>query len=350
MSWCAPVKLSEGVLVGSVCVAVSATLRYEPRDPGLPARSADFPRQMDNITVRQGESALLKCQIDGRVTRVAWLNRSSILYAGGDRWTLDRRVSLASHTPSEYSVRIAGVTAHDEGPYTCSIQTQNHPKTSQVHVIVQVPPKIVNISSDVVVSEGSNVTLVCVATGRPDPVLSWRHLSQSALEFEEGEFLDIESIRRDQAGEYECSAANEVSAPDVRRVRVSVKYAPTITEARSVGVPVGRSVMLRCEAQADPSASFTWFKEDRRLLNGLAGLHIQSSGRHSLLTFVNVTEETYGNYTCVAANVLGASNASMLLYMRDDNNGGSAKAVASPWLLLHATFLLLILAQTISCN
>ncbi|CAM9763063.1 unnamed protein product [Lampetra fluviatilis] len=78
-----------------------------------------------------------RCQIDGRVTRVAWLNRSSILYAGGDRWTLDRRVSLASHTPSEYRVRIAGVTAHDEGPYTCSIQTQNHPKTSQVHVIVQ---------------------------------------------------------------------------------------------------------------------------------------------------------------------------------------------------------------------
>ncbi|XP_061406773.1 opioid-binding protein/cell adhesion molecule homolog [Lethenteron reissneri] len=180
------------------------------------------------------------------------------------------------------------------------------------------------------------------------------HMEKAALEFEEGEFLDIESIRRDQAGEYECSAANEVSAPDVRRVRVSVKYAPTITEARSVGVPVGRSVMLRCEAQADPSASFTWFKEDRRLLNGLAGLHIQSSGRHSLLTFVNVTEETYGNYTCVAANVLGASNASMLLYspgsVRDDNNGVSAKAVASPWLLLHATFLLLLFTQTVSCN
>ncbi|KAJ7402887.1 hypothetical protein BTVI_82457 [Pitangus sulphuratus] len=41
----------------------------------------------------------------------------------------------------------------------------------------QVPPKISNISSDITVNEGSNVTLVCMANGRPEPVITWRHLT-----------------------------------------------------------------------------------------------------------------------------------------------------------------------------
>lgn len=40
-----------------------------------------------------------------------------------------------------------------------------------------VPPKISNISSDITVNEGSNVTLVCMANGRPEPVITWRHLT-----------------------------------------------------------------------------------------------------------------------------------------------------------------------------
>lgn len=34
----------------------------------------------------------------------------------------------------------------------------------------------------------------------------------------------------------------------------------------------------------------------------------------SRLTFFNVSEQDYGNYTCVASNQLGNTNASMILY------------------------------------
>ncbi|KAM7317770.1 hypothetical protein ACRRTK_022507 [Alexandromys fortis] len=40
--------------------------------------------------------------------------------------------------------------------------------------------------------------------------------------FENGQYLDIYGITRDQAGEYECSAQNDVSFPDVKKVRVVV--------------------------------------------------------------------------------------------------------------------------------
>ena len=75
--------------------------------------------------------------MDDRVTRVAWLNRSTILYAGNDKWSIDNRVVILSNTKTQYSIKIHNVDIYDEGPYTCSVQTDNHPKTSRVHLIVQ---------------------------------------------------------------------------------------------------------------------------------------------------------------------------------------------------------------------
>lgn len=51
-----------------------------------------------------------------------------------------------------------------------------------------------------------------------------------------------------------------------------------------------------------------------RLFNGLNGVKIENQGKQSLLTFFNVSEEDYGNYTCVAMNIMGISNASIILY------------------------------------
>ncbi|KAL2094337.1 hypothetical protein ACEWY4_009056 [Coilia grayii] len=41
-------------------------------------------------------------------------------------------------------------------------------------VLILVPPKITSLSKDVVVNEGSNVSLVCAASGKPDPTVSWK--------------------------------------------------------------------------------------------------------------------------------------------------------------------------------
>ncbi|ELW64512.1 Opioid-binding protein/cell adhesion molecule [Tupaia chinensis] len=86
---------------------------------------------------------MAKCTIDDRVTRVAWLNRSTILYAGNDKWSIDPRVIILVNTPTQYSIMIQNVDVYDEGPYTCSVQTDNHPKTSRVHLIVQAAIQVV---------------------------------------------------------------------------------------------------------------------------------------------------------------------------------------------------------------
>lgn len=78
-----------------------------------------------------------RCYIEDKSSKVAWLNRSGIIFAGQDKWSLDPRVELQQLSALEYSLRIQKVDVYDEGSYTCSVQTLHHPKTSQVYLIVQ---------------------------------------------------------------------------------------------------------------------------------------------------------------------------------------------------------------------
>jgi len=105
----------------------------------------------------------------------------------------------------------------------------------------------------------------------------------------EDEYLEITGITREQSGEYECSAVNDVAVPDVRKVKVTVNCEcpgrgsgggagaepgvtlrgvstdpPYISNAKNTGASVGQKGILQCEASAVPVAEFQWFKEDTR--------------------------------------------------------------------------------------
>ncbi|XP_056323577.1 opioid-binding protein/cell adhesion molecule isoform X2 [Danio aesculapii] len=311
--------------------------------PGVPARSGDSYLK-DNITVRQGDSAVLKCSVDNKVSRVAWLNRTTILFTGNEKWSLDPRVVLLNTAVNEYSIKILNVNLYDEGPYVCSILTNKKPESTKVHLIVQVPARIVNVSTDVSVNEGSNVSLMCLAIGRPEPSILWKFRSSKGNRIvTEGEYVEMTAITKDMSGSYDCITSNDISPPDVRTVQVTVNYPPVISRARSTGTAVGQKGVLWCEASAVPLADFQWFKGERRILNGLNGVKIENKGKQSMLTFFNVSEEDYGNYTCVAINKLGITNASIILYgpgaIHDLNN-----AALSP----TCSLLLLTLLLTLS--
>ncbi|CAF95561.1 unnamed protein product, partial [Tetraodon nigroviridis] len=296
----------------------------------------------------------LRCYVDDKVSRVAWLNRSNIIFAGSDKWSLDPRVDLVSKGQLEYSLRIQKVDVFDEGSYTCSIQTKQQAKTSQVYLIVQVlfqplkyhtlgnayiilttsehtvdvPASIYKVSEDMIVNEGSNVTLTCFANGRPEPAISWRLLNPSGLDnqsllrfinqitpdpLDGDEYLDITGIMRNQAGRYECKASNDVAMPDVKYVNVVVNYPPTIKKTHSSVTQVGGMGTLQCQATAIPVPEFEWYRDEKRLSNSQS-INIQILGTTTILMIANVTDEDYGNYTCVASNRLGVQNASLFLY------------------------------------
>ncbi|NWQ88319.1 NEGR1 regulator, partial [Burhinus bistriatus] len=260
-----------------------------------------------------------RCYLEDGASKGAWLNRSSIIFAGSDKWSVDPRVSIATANRREYSLQIQDVDVTDDGPYTCSVQTQHTPRTMQVHLTVQVSPKIFRISSDIVVNEGSNVTLVCLATGKPEPSISWRHISPSGKH----RYLSPGAL---------CSPSPLTAFAVVQRVTVEsgvkqsayldanvhfynsfFSVAPTIQELKSSGVVLGGNGLIRCEGAGVPAPVFEWYKGERKLINGQQGITIKNYSTRSLLTVTNVTEEHFGNYTCVAANKLGTTNASLPL-------------------------------------
>lgn len=51
--------------------------------------------------------------------------------------------------------------------------------TGAVFLVPTVPASIYKVSEDIIVNEGSNVTLTCFANGRPEPAISWRLLNPS---------------------------------------------------------------------------------------------------------------------------------------------------------------------------
>ncbi|XP_029925611.1 neurotrimin isoform X1 [Myripristis murdjan] len=303
---------------------------------GLPVRSQGDSQSdnkvMDNITVRQGETVFLSCAQGDIVTHTAWLNRSSILYAGEDKWSVDPRVSLVTLNQEEFTIKIENVDMTDEGQYVCAVQTSSRPRTTSVYILVQVPPKIINLSKDIVVNEGANVTLMCQASGKPEPSISWKFLSPSGDLTSDDEYLEIPSISRQRAGTYECTAVNDIDT-DVQTVDITVNYAPSVLEGRDVGVTLGQRGVLECEANAVPEADFEWYKDDRRIFNGFDGMEIEISGSLSTLTFYNVSEGDYGNYTCVAINKLGSSNTSFLLYEVIEPTSSTLLQERSPSLL-----------------
>ena len=68
-----------------------------------------------------------------------------------------------------------------------------------------VPSNIESIQ-DQNVTEGDNLTLICTASGMPQPKVSWIKLGGQR---HNGDMLEVTQINRTEAGEYKCEASNE---------------------------------------------------------------------------------------------------------------------------------------------
>lgn len=82
---------------------------------------------------------------------------------------------------------------------------------------------------------------VCFASHHSEPSVS----ASAAVGFiSEDEYLEITGITREQSGEYECSASNDVSAPVVQRVKVTVNCESLGPWGTGVGLELERVTML----------------------------------------------------------------------------------------------------------
>ena len=73
-----------------------------------------------------------------------------------------------------------------------------------------VPPNITEISGTQTVREGGNITLICLADGKPMPNITWKRLSDNSVVS-----MTLTDIKRKDGGEYKCTADNGIGSPAI---------------------------------------------------------------------------------------------------------------------------------------
>ncbi len=150
-------------------------------------------------------------------------------------------------------------------------------------------PVIDNISNDQTYSRGDNATLICSALGGPNLFFRWQ-ANSSYLDGENSSTLLLSNVDASDGGEYTCvvfGSGSNVSES------VSVLISPYfLVEPQDIIGSNGSSVELLCAAEAFPSPSYQWVKQDESIRESLT---MSSSGN---LIFNPLLFGDEGRYFC----------------------------------------------------
>ncbi|EDW03065.1 GH10699 [Drosophila grimshawi] len=291
-----------------------------------------FSFPIANVTAPVGRDAFLTCVVqDLGPYKVAWLrvDTQTILTIQNHVITKNQRIGIANSEHKTWTMRIRDIKETDKGWYMCQINTD--PMKSQMgYLDVVVPPDILDYptSTDMVVREGSNVTLKCAATGSPEPTITWRRESGVAIELANGEQvpsiegtdLIIPRVKRQHMGAYLCIASNGVPPSVSKRITLVVHFPPMITvQNQLIGAVEGKGVTLECQSEAYPKSINYWTRERGEIVppGGKYSANVTEIAgyRSSMKLHINpLSQAEFGAYRCVAKNSLGDTDGTIKLY------------------------------------
>ncbi|KMY88336.1 hemicentin-1 [Drosophila simulans] len=289
-----------------------------------------FGELLQNVTVPVSREAVLQCVVDNLQTyKIAWLrvDTQTILTIQNHVITKNHRMSITHAEKRAWILRIRDVKESDKGWYMCQINTD--PMKSQVgYLDVVVPPDILDYptSTDMVIREGSNVTLKCAATGSPTPTITWRREGGELIPLPNGaeavayngSFLTIAKVNRLNMGAYLCIASNGIPPTVSKRVMLIVHFPPMIwIQNQLVGAALTQNITLECQSEAYPKSINYWMKNDTIIVPGERFVPETFESGYKItmrLTIYEVDIQDFGAYRCVAKNSLGDTDGAIKLY------------------------------------
>ncbi|KAK3853859.1 hypothetical protein Pcinc_039621 [Petrolisthes cinctipes] len=212
---------------------------------------------------------------------------------------------------------IVGVGTWADGVYSCSAYNRVLGRTvrrlgnTTVKVIprgqhsASQPPSFVTLRTVYTATTGANVTLLCLATGHPEPRIRWSKyggvLPSSSVQLAEGS-LSIVGVAVEDEGTYLCHAENGVGAAEsILDVALEVLDPPQLVEGpSSASVEEGSRAALICRAQGHPPPKIMWVFNGRLVRND-GNILITEDG----LTIATVQKEHAGIFQCFVHNQQG---------------------------------------------
>uniref|UniRef100_A0A2S2QH63 Lachesin n=1 Tax=Sipha flava TaxID=143950 RepID=A0A2S2QH63_9HEMI len=283
-----------------------------------------FAEPIPNVTVSIGRDALLACVVDNlRGFKVAWVrvDTQTILSIHHNVITQNPRVTLSYNDHRSWYLHIRDVHEEDRGWYMCQVNTDPM-RSRQGYLQVVVPPSIIDkeTSTDMVVREASNATLICKAAGYPEPYVMWRredgediNYNGDTVNFIDGEVLHITRVSRLHMGAYLCIASNGVPPSISKRVTLKVQFPPMLTISNQlVGGYVGQDIKLECHTEAFPTSINFWTTEKGDMIVSGEKYEAISTdngyNKYMILKIRKLSPQDFGSYKCVAKNSLGETD------------------------------------------
>uniref|UniRef100_A0AAQ4R196 Ig-like domain-containing protein n=1 Tax=Gasterosteus aculeatus aculeatus TaxID=481459 RepID=A0AAQ4R196_GASAC len=196
----------------------------------------------------------------------------------------------------------------------------------------------VSVSPSAEMLEGGSVNLTCSTDANPAANYTWykAHRTSDPHLLSEEPQLVFSSIQSSDSGWYFCTAENQLGRKTSDFILIRVKYGPqrpSVSVSPSAEMLEGDSVNLTCSTDANPAASYTWYKEHED--------SPRASGQ--IFTITDFTAEHSGNYYCEAQNEMGRSNSTLRLITSSGASNGWIAAFAST----SAIFLVIIMILTV---
>lgn len=289
----------------------------------------EFLAPLENHTVIQGRDIFFTCVVNNLHSyKVAWMKSDSraILAIHTHLIAHNPRLSVTHNGHNTWKLHVSNVQKNDSGAYMCQINTE--PMRSQNgYVEVVIPPDIIDDKSaeGMVTHEGGEIKLKCVATGSPEPTVTWKREDgrniilredgqKQSLKSYEGETLELTGVLRQEMGTYLCIASNNVPPTVSKRYSVQVHFSPVIKVTNQlVAAPVNSDVVLQCHVEASPQALNTWHQNTgEKLLPSekytMSEYALNEYSWQMNLTVNSLEKKDFGEYVCSSVNALGKAD------------------------------------------
>ncbi|XP_053560666.1 contactin-2 [Bombina bombina] len=269
-----------------------------------PSIKVRFPAETYTLS---GQAVTLECFAYGNpVPQIRWRKVDGAL---PPRWTV-----------SDPVLHISSVSFDDDGTYECEAENSRGRDTHQGRIIVQAQPEWLQIISDTEAKIDSDLWWTCAASGKPRPTIRWLRdgkplNSQGRIDVSSGQ-LKIGNLALQDSGMYQCVAGNkhgtiytsaeltvQAMAPDFRLSPVK----------RLIPAARGGEVMIQCNPRAAPTPVILWSKGTELLVNS-SRVTVTPNGT---LILKNISRSDEGKYTCFAENIMGKSNSTGILSVRE---------------------------------
>ncbi|XP_034731621.1 basement membrane-specific heparan sulfate proteoglycan core protein isoform X13 [Etheostoma cragini] len=241
----------------------------------------------------QGSAVEFTCSAAGGIeTKIEWLKEGGAL--------------PTNHHIKDGVLRIENLEQSNEGVYICRASSGYGQAQDTARLTIQALPKVmINVRTSVqTVMIGNSVEFECQAVGDPEPTVKWSKVGGSlpAHIMVKGGMLRIDQVTEADAGQYRCTATNDVGSVQ-SQVVLHVQSLPQISALpETKEVTVGSDAVLPCVASGYPVPEIKWSKVEGELPP-------KCFQDVNALTVPRVTHEDSGTYVCTASNKQGKVEA-----------------------------------------